>query len=693
MSRFWKLTSRTEAWVMWLCAGLGPVNALAQSAPEAPAIEVRAASENLTGLAHAGSEGVVSGSRMATVPLLRPGEVLEMVPGLIVTQHAGDGKANQYFLRGFNLDHGSDFATYLDGMPLNMPSHAHGQGYTDLNFLIPELIDKVQYRKGPYSAEEGDFSSAGAARIRSLRQLSGHQAQITLGPDGYQRGVLSGSPASGHWLYGLEWLNNNGPWQVPDRNRKLNGVLRLSEGTVQDGFSIAAMAYRNAWTSTDQIPQRAIDQGLLSRYGSLDPTAGGITSRYSLSGEWARSNAESQTRANAWLLQSALDLWSNFTYCLNDPTLNCDTGDQFKQSERRLAAGFAASHGWASTWAMRDVTHTAGVQGRQDQLSPVGLYNSRQREVSNTVREDRVQQRSLSMWAQSEVQWTPQLRSITGLRADAYDFKVQANLPVNSGRSSNALLSPKAALIWRASNSSELYLNYGQGFHSNDARGTTIRVDPSDPSTTAQTVPGLVRTTGQELGWRSELWPGWQSTMALWQLDSASELIFVGDAGTTQASRPSRRYGVEWTHVFKPHRHWLLDLDWAWSHARFKDTSVAGNFIPGAVQTTANLGVTYAPAGPWSVALRMRYFGPRPLIEDNSLRSAASWVSNARVSYQFNQRTRLSLDMYNLLGNPTQDIEYLYTSRLRGEALPVLDRHLHPAEPRTARLTLSYRLD
>ena len=669
----------------------------AEPVTELPSIDIRAAAEKLSGLAEAGSEGLVSAQRLASVPLLRPGEVLEMVPGLIVTQHAGDGKANQYFLRGFNLDHGTDFATSLDGMPLNMPSHAHGQGYTDLNFLIPELIAHVHYRKGPYSAEDGDFASAGSAHISTLRQLAGNLTQMTLGPTGYQRGLLAGSflppLGAGHWLYGLEFLNHNGPWLVPENNRKFNGLLRYSEGSINDGFSVSAMAYRNHWTSTDQIPQRAIDQGLVPRFGSLDPTAGGITSRYSLSGEWARKTSDSQTKANAWLLQSGLDLWSNFTYCMANLQSqgNCEAGDQFQQSERRRAAGFAASHTLWSSWGVREVIHTLGVQGRQDQLSPVGLYNTTQREIWNTVREDRIQQRSLALWAQTEVRWTQSLRSITGLRADAHHFQVHSSQPANSGQQNAQLLSPKLALIWRSNPVTELYLNYGHGFHSNDARGTTLQVDPSEPAIKASPAPGLVRTMGQELGWRSQVLPGWQSTMALWQLDSASELIFVGDAGTTQAARPSRRYGLEWSNFYTVSRQWALDMDLAWSHARFNGVAPEGRLIPGAVTRTAHMGASYESGGPWSAALRLRYFGPRPLLESGSVQSQASWLGNLRVGYKLDPRTRLSLDVYNLLNNQANDMAYWYASQLRGEARPLSDLHVHPAEPRSLRLTWAYR--
>lgn len=678
---------------LWAARGV----CAAEPVSELPRVDIRAAAENLSGLASSGSEGVVSAQRLASVPLLRPGEVMEMVPGLIVTQHAGDGKANQYFLRGFNLDHGTDWATSLDGMPLNMPSHAHGQGYTDLNFLIPELIEQVHYRKGPYRAEDGDFASAGAAQIRTLRQLSAPLAQVSLGPHGYQRGILANSFAAasntGHWLYGLEFLHHDGPWLVPEDNRKLNALLRYSEGTRHNGFSFSAMAYRNRWTSTDQIPQRAVDAGALSRLGSLDPTTGGVTQRDSLSGEWARQSSNSQTRANAWLLQSALDLWSNFSYCMNDlqASGSCHRGDQFQQSERRRAAGLAASHDIWSQWGTRDVIHSLGMQARHDQLSPVGLYNTRQRQIWNTVREDRVQQSSLALWAQSELHWTPRWRSITGLRADAYQFRVQSQTAANAGAHSAQLLSPKAALIWRASPHTEWYVNHGHGFHSNDARGTTQQVDPADPAVKVAAAPGLVRTVGQEFGVRSELRPGWHSRLALWQLDSASELVFVGDAGTTEAARPSRRYGWEWSHFVRLNEAWALDADAAWSHARFKGAAPEGNHIPGAATASANLGASYDGAGPWFGAVRLRYFGARPLLQDASVSSPASWLANLRVGYKLGPRTRLSMEVYNLLNTRTADMAYVYASQLRGEAQAVSDVHMHPAEPRTWRWSVTHR--
>lgn len=667
----------------------------AQGPAELTAVEVRARAENLEGIATAASEGVVSSQRLAALPILRPGEALEMVPGLIVTQHAGDGKANQYFLRGFNLDHGTDFATSVGGVPVNMPTHAHGQGYTDLNFLIPELIEQVRFRKGPYYADEGDFSSAGAAHIDYFRRLNGPLAQLTAGQGGHRRGLLAGSPAlgDGRLLYGVELFHNDGPWDVPENYRKLNGVLRYSQGTRLDGFSITGMAYQGRWTSTDQIPQRAIDSGTVGRFGSLDPTTGGRSLRHSLAAEWAGRGDASQTRATAWWLRSSLDLWSNFQYCLGDyaATGSCATGDQFRQSERRHAGGFDVSHTLYGRWAGLELENTIGLQGRIDRIGPIGLYASRARDTYASVREDAVTQRSLALWAHNETRWTSWLRSIQGLRADAFDFRVDASTAANAGTASGQLVTPKLALILGPWRGTELYLNYGHGFHSNDARGTTIRVDPANPGASAARVDPLVRTRGRELGLRGTPLPGWQSTLALWQLEAASELLFVGDAGTTEPSRPSRRHGLEWTNLYTPTDWLAVDADLSGSHARFTDRAPEGRHIPGAVSTTANLGVTVAHLGPWFGAARLRYVGPRPLTEDGSMRSRASALANLRVGHRLDPRTQLTLDIYNLFDRRANDIEYGYASQLPGETAPVFDRHLHPTEPRSLRLTLSHR--
>lgn len=658
--------------------------------PELSAVEIRSRTENLTGIGGAASEGVVASERIAALPLLRPGEVLELVPGMVVTQHSGDGKANQYFLRGFNLDHGTDFRTSVAGVPVNLPTHAHGQGYSDLNFLIPELIDRVRYRKGPYYADEGDFSSAGAAHIDYARQLDGTLAQLGVGQNGYQRMLLAGSPAAGNGnlLYALEAFHNNGPWSVPEGYKKLNGVLRYSEGTRFDGLIVTAMAYGADWMATDQVPQRTINAGLIGRYASLDPSSGGKTQRFSLSADWRRRSADSRAQASAWLLDYRLDLYSNFTYGLNDPI----NGDQFRQSDRRRAGGFSASRTADARWGAFEVENMIGVEARIDRIRPVGLYATSARATLSTLREDRVDQRSIAFHVQNQTRWMEKFRTVAGLRADFYRFDVDSNLGVNAGRVDDRLLSPKISAILGPWATTEFYLNYGHGFHSNDARGTTLTINPSNGAVAEKVTP-LVKTKGYEIGMRSEPLPGWQTTLSLWALDIDSELLFIGDAGVTEASRPSRRHGIEWSNLYAFNAWLALDADIALSHARFRgnDSPGAGNYIPGAVASTASLGLTIDQHGPWFGAFRIRHFGPRPLVEDNSQRSAATTLANLRWGYKLDRRTTLAIDVFNLFNRRVSDIDYWYESQLHGEAAPVAGLHTHPAEPRTLRLTLTHR--
>ena len=671
--------------------------ATAGGIPTLEEVTVRADQDGLIGEATSATEGTVTAAQLENRPLLRPAEVLEVVPGLIISQHSGDGKANQYYLRGFNLDHGTDFFTTVMGMPVNLPTNAHGQGYSDLQFLIPELVERMQYRKGPYGADVGDFATAGSAAIDYFHRLDTAFAQATLGEHGYRRALTAGSSplSAGSLLYAVEWTGNNGPWTVAENLGKLNLLLRYSEGSKQNGWSLAAMAYRADWDSTDQVPQRAMDSGLIGRYGSLDPTDGGRTHRYSLSGEWSAKSGDGWSRGNAYVIDYALDLWSNFTFC----TLGCSPGpgDQFQQTDRRKVYGLNVARTRYGDWGGRAVDFTFGLQSRFDDIGKVGLYATTARQIWNTVREDRVREASIALYGESQVQWAEKFRSIFGLRGDFYDFDVQSNLAQNSGRVGDRILSPKLALIFGPWAKTEYYLNAGYGFHSNDARGTTTTVNPDfrDPNymSPVQPVTPLVRARGYEAGLRSALLPGLQTTLALWRLDVDSELVFSGDAGSTEPSYPSRRVGIEWTNFWTPHEAVTVDADMALSRARYThiDGAVPGDYIPGAIERTVSVGATYDAKARWSGGLRLRYFGPRALIEDNSVRSKASTIVNGEVSYRIGKGSRLSLDILNILDARASDIDYYYESRLRGEAAAVADIHTHPAEPRTLRLTL--RLD
>jgi hypothetical protein len=689
MSRYTLLASASDAFTpfmnMKLRSGLlaALVPACASAHPPPDVTERIDVTGHYEATADAASAGAVTARLIENRPTLRPAEVLEFIPGVMITQHSGDGKANQYFLRGFNLDHGTDFATFVAGMPVNMPSHAHGQGYSDLNFLIPEVVRRIDYAKGPYAAREGDFGSAGTARIAIADRLERGVAGVALGENGYRRAVLAGSPqvGPGTLLAALEMGNNDGPWVNPQRLRRWSGIARYGTGS-EEGWSVTAMGYESRWNATDQIPARAVEAGTLDRFDAIDPTDGGESRRYSLSFDLARG----PWRLNAYAIRSRLDLFSNFTYFLDDP----ENGDQFEQYERRTVGGGEASWRGSGTVGGIEVAHLAGVQGRVDRLDPVALYGSVARDRTSVTREDRVRQASAGLYYEASATLNPFLRTIAGIRHDRYDFDVDSSLPENSGTARDAITSPKVSLIVGPWEGNELFANWGRGFHSNDARGTTITVDPKSGEPVDRVTP-LVRSTGAELGWRTRALAGWESSLALWQLELDSELLFVGDAGTTEASRPSRRRGFEWN----AHYHaggWLLDLHVARSRARFTDEAPEGDRIPGSVETVASLGITYDAAGPWSGSFHLRHFGPRDLVEDGSARSAATTLAYARVGYRIGEAWRVTLDVFNLFDRKASDIDYYYESRLPVEpAGGVADRHFHPAEPRNFRLALTLR--
>ena len=660
-------------------------------------------STNLVGKAASASEGVVGAQQLRERPILRPGELLETVPGVIITQHSGAGKANQFFLRGFNLDHGTDLASSIDGVPINMPSHGHGQGYTDLNFLIPELVAGLRYRKGAYAADQGDFSNAGSIDISYANRLQSSTVEPGLGGLGFKRFLLIGSPGArrttssrvptvlsststprNSFVYGLELYGNDGPWVRPDNYGKVNGVLRYTRGDERNGLTLSAMGYEGKWDATDQVPLRAISSGLISRFGFIDPTVGGKSSRYSLSSQFRRENQKSRSGLVAYSVDYKLNLWSNFTYFLDDPV----RGDQFEQEDKRRVYGLKASHALLSTYKGRPLENEFGLQVRHDDIGDVGLYLTQARKRFNTVRSDQVRETSVAPYFESRVRWGDKFRTTAGLRYDRYRFKVASSIAQNSGRRSDGLLSPKVALAFGPFKNTEFYLNAAQGFHSNDARGTTITRDPRSGDS-AEAVTPLVRANQAEIGIRRAT-GRLQSTLAVWGLDSKSELLFVGDAGTTEASRPSRRVGIELTNFWKP-KSWLtIDADVAFSRARFTDSDEAGSRIPGAIEGVAALGASIELPNNIFGALRLRYFGPRPLIEDNSVRSRSTTLLNGRLGYKFAGGLRLSLDAFNLLDSRVSDIDYFYESRLPGEAADgVADRHTHPAESRSLRLSVS----
>jgi hypothetical protein len=644
--------------------------------------------ENLVGIAAAASQGAVTAAQLDARPVMRAGEVLETVPGLIISQHSGEGKANQYYLRGFNLDHGTDFATTVAGVPVNTPTGAHAHGYADLNFLIPELVSGVQFKKGPYFADEGDFSAAGAANISYVNRLDRPELRVSAGNDGWGRlfGAVSPRVGRGFLLGAFEANHHDGPWVRPDDYRKLNGVLRYSQGDNRNGLSVTGMGYWADWDSTDQVAERAIDSGLISRFGFLDPSDGGQTSRQSVAVELQRSSGPSALRATGFVLHNRLNLFSNFTYFLDDP----EHGDQFEQAERRTAIGGRVTYRRLGRFFDRRTETAVGLHARRDWLHPIGLHHTQDRQRLSTTREDRVGQTMIGLFAQMESEWTRAVRTTAGVRADAYQFSVTSDNPLNSGAGSNYLVSPKFGAVFGPWGGTELYANAGTGFHSNDARGAVIKVNPTTGEAVDPVTP-LVRARGAEIGLRTVRVRGLQATVALWYLGLDSELLFVGDAGTTEAGRPSRRVGLEWTTYARLSPWMTVDADLAFTRARFVDDDPSGTRIPGALDRVVSAGVTIEPSRPLFGSLRVRHFGPRPLIEDASVTSKSTTLWNGEAGYRVSAKARIVLEVFNLFNARVSDIDYLYTSRLPGEPSEGVEGvHLHPALPRSARIGVQF---
>lgn len=672
------------------------INVSAQTQEIEPLV-VTGKAESLIGKAPSASKGQANAEELMDRPYLRRGELLETVPGVIITQHSGDGKANQYFVRGFNLDHGTDFSITMDGQPVNFVTHAHGQGYADLNPIIPELVESLDYWKGPFFGQLGDLSTAGAAKFRFFDLLPQGIASVGIGEDNFYRGLLAdtidlstpplpksgaGSGERSGLTYALEYNHYDGPWEKEGNSQRVNGFLKYFKESGNDTFSLTAMGYDADWDSTDQIPKRLIDSGGIDRLGFVDDTVGGESSRYSLMGAWDRDNGNGTTHVDFYVGKYDLDLFSNFTYFLNDPV----NGDQFEQEDGRWFFGGEVRREWDLGG---NNTVTVGLQTRHDLMDGIGLYNTTNTVRTSTVRVDDVYEGSLGAYVMANYHVNSWFRIQPGLRADGFYFDVDSDNPANSGDETDAIVSPKLSLIFGPWAETELYANAGMGFHSNDARGTTIAIDPVT-GLPADPVDPLVRTYGFELGARTERLENVVSTLALFYLHSDSELLYVGDAGTSEAGPATRRYGVEWSTYWRPSDWLMLDNEITLSEGELLDVGPYDE-IPGAVPLTLDTGITLGKREGFFGSLRSRYFGPRPLIEDGSVESRQSWQVNARVGYRKND-WEVAVDCLNLLGREDNDIEYFYPSRLPGEPVAgVDDIHLHPAEPRTFRVSLTRR--
>jgi hypothetical protein len=667
----------------------------------------------MIGVAQSATQGTVGADELAARPILRSGEILETVPGVIITQHAGGGKANQYFLRGFNLDHGTDFAVFLDDMPLNLPSHAHGEGYADMNTVIPEFVQRLDYEKGPYYADVGNYGSAGSAHLEFYKALPENFITLEGGSFGYGRGVfgVSENAGQGTILLGGEVYHDDGPWIHPDDYTKLNGIVTYSQGNDANGFSLTGRAYHGQWNSSDQLAEDAVP--LVGFFGTLNPSDGGDSDRYSLQAEWHHEGDNSQTKITAYGFYYDLDLFSDFTYYLTDPVL----GDQFEQQDRRWVGGIDARHTIDSQWFGANVQNSFGLQARNDWINN-GLYQTANRARTEkfdvisgtflpaTTEADRFTDTEIGIYAENKIQWAEKIRSVAAIRGDLDYFDVTSlTTPANSGTSATMLPSPKGSLIFGPWDKTEFYLQGGFSFHSNDGRGATQNVEPISadnpfPNTHATRIPGLIQTQGAEIGVRTLVLPHLQSTASIWYLYSRSELEQDGDTGGTVASlEPSDRYGVEFANYYTPIPHLAFDLDVAESTARFTSTdaddaapgSAGGTRVPEAVGTVISSGITLFDERGFSASLRLRYFGPRDLTSDGQYKSSSTLLFNAEAGYQVTKNLRLNIEFLNLLDSRDHDIDYAYQSRITPTAAPAFTDVFHPVEPFQVRAGMTWR--
>lgn len=663
--------------------------ALTGQSTELQEIIVDGRAVNLVGVSESASQGKVGMAELASRPLLRTGEVMETVPGLIATQHSGSGKANQFFLRGFNLDHGTDFAASLEGVPLNLRTHGHGQGYLDLNLLIPELINTVEFRKGPYYSEVGDFATSGSADIDLVSSLNGPMLKTEAGVDEFYRGLYANSSSIGNSeiLYALNTQYFNGPFDVPENAIQYSGVVKLSGGTSSNGYAVTALGYKSDWKASDQIPFEAVDTGYISRFGVIDSTDGGETDRYTLIGNWWNSSESyANTEATVYASYYRLNLFSNFTYFLENP----ERGDQFEQADRRFYSGARISHEWFTNWFGRRTINTVGADFRHDQIFEIGLYNTVGRDRWNTVRDDIIGESSLGVHFKNETQWTDKFQTNLGLRADLFYFNVNSNINVNSGNEFDTIFSPKFNIILGPWNDTEFYINTGMGYHSNDARGTTIQVDPVTREP-VDTVDPLVRTHGAEVGVRTAAISGLQTSLTFFYLGLDSELVFVGDAGGTEASDASEHIGFEWANYYRPAEWLKFNLDIALTESRYRELDSDSNQIPNSIGRIITGGLTVNPVGGWLNTFRLRHFGPRPLVETGDIKSDATTLLNFKTGYDFGS-VQVDLNLLNVFDTTNTDISYYYTSRFRSGGPEVGDIHFHPVIPRSVRLSLTWRI-
>jgi len=639
----------------------------------------------------AASRTVVGRRELLLRPRIRPADILEAVPGLFAVQHAGGGKANQYFLRGFDADHGTDVAFSVDGVPVNAVSHGHGQGYTDVHFVIPELVVGLDGYKGTHYAHLGDFATAGGVSLRLAEKFEESQAQLQIGQFGTVRGLVLESPDLGdHWraVLAAEYHQDDGPFQNSQKLQRLNVFLRATHDlSHRSRVSFTWMSYGSTWNASGQIPARAVcgegEEGLpaptifgapcLNRFGSVDPTEGGATQRHQ--GQLAFSTAWEGADLNvmAYLVRYQFGLYSNFTFFRDDPV----NGDQIEQTDDRTYGGLDIRLRRQFAYRGARFTTTLGTQVRLDGIDNA-LYHDKARERLDPRVDARVGESQMGMYVEEDARLKKWLRFIVGARVQRIDVQVDDRLEASkkgagSGNHGATMFLPKFSATLTPIPQLDLYAAYGRGFHSNDARSVVTNRNNATLMTPAN---------GYEVGFRLEPLKNLSISATAFWLDLASELVWVGDEGTTEVSGQSRRMGVELSGRYRL-KNWLFaDVDATLTKARYRGTDEA---VPLAPTRTFSAGIAARPTfGSWTpfAALRVKSIGDRPANEDESLIAEGFTIVDANAGVRW-KNLEMAVDVQNLLGATWREVQFATESRMNYEPAPVTGIHYTPGWPRT----------
>jgi outer membrane receptor protein involved in Fe transport len=684
------------------------------AAPTVAEVVVTASRADLLGAAMTASQGSVTKAEIDLRPVFRIGQIFESLPGLVVTVHSGEGKANQYLLRGFNLDHGTDFASFVGDMPVNRPTNAHGQGYSDQNFLMPQIVNAVDFTKGPYYAAIGDFGAVGSAHVRLVDDL---QDQIQ-GSIGTLRDEDLFAGATHHFdeqdrLWGAFDVGHiDGPWSPPGDFNKVNATARFSHGTPADGFSLTGMYYRGQGRLETDQSVYALAEGLIGRYGTLDPTDGSRSERFSLSGHYGAQGEHWRVSTDVYAVRSTMTLWNDFTHYLFDPV----NGDQEQQDETRSTAGVDTAFTWIQALGSIGTETTLGVQDRYDRIyidrrhtrgrialtycelaNAEGTAATPYAAVRGACSADRVALNDLGVYAQNTTRWTPWLRTVVGLREEDYRASDHSLTTSFKGTGAQDLFQPKGSLILGPLGKTELYVSAGRGFHSEDARDVFQTVPYEGVVSPGFRATLLEPTSGEEIGLRTNLIPKVQAQVAVFQEDFTSEQTYDADQGEDQASAPSRRQGVEISGAYRPFPWIEINTDLAFARARYHASAaelasfgLAGPFIANAPSFIGSFGVLVDNLGPWFGGLQWRNLGPYPVSEGNRFPEDKGYSEfNLDIGYRFARALKAQVGVYNLFDRRADSAAYYYTSRLTPTGGEVTGLQVHPLEPRSARLTLT----